>query len=342
MTIGCVMLDLVSTSLSDIEVEKLQHPLTGGVILFSRNFDNQAQLEELCASIRTSVKKPLLIAVDQEGGRVQRFHEEFTCIPAMGSFKDLDTSNEEIIASLKATGWLMASELISSGIDISFAPVLDLDNSMSKVIGNRGFSDNPQQIIEFASAFIKGMHEAGMNATGKHFPGHGSISADSHFELPVDSRPIQDIKALDLSVFAALIGKGLNAVMPAHVIYSSVDKLPACFSRYWLQDVLRNELKFNGTIFSDDLSMQAAKVMGDIRARASEALAAGCDMVLCCNDESASSELLDKLPQNKDTEKVERLKSMQSRKSEHNFEQLKSMLSWQEAQQKIANIRSLS
>ena len=338
MTIGSLMLDIQGTALSAEEIEMLQHPLTGGIILFARNFHNQQQIQELCHAIRKTVARPLLIAVDQEGGRVQRFHEEFTTLPAMGVFQHLEITEVEMLEKLFATGWIMAAELIASGIDISFAPVLDLDIGISRVIGDRGFSSQPQQIINYAGAFIRGMNRAGMYATGKHFPGHGSTRADSHFELPVDDRSMQQIRDTDLSVFTVLIKQGLAAVMPAHVIYSQVDPLPACFSHYWLQTVLRKELKFNGAIFSDDLSMAGAKSVGDIVCRAKEALSAGCDMILCCNDQEASITLLDQLPQVKNNEKLSRLERMIPRQNNFSFEQLLAQQSWQEINQMLIKL----
>jgi len=331
MTIGSLMLDIAGTELSAEDVELLQHPLTGGVILFTRNFINQQQIQNLCASIRKAAMNDILIAVDQEGGRVQRFKGDFTTIPAMGKFKDLALSESEILKKLSITGWLMAAELIASGLDISFAPILDLDSGISTVIGDRGFSKHPEQIIEYSSAYMEGMTRAGMSATGKHFPGHGSTKADSHFELPIDHRNLEQIRDLDLSVFAALSDRGLKAIMPAHVIYPEVDSLPACFSSYWLKTILRDELNFKGTIFSDDLSMEGAKVLGDIATRAKEALSAGCHMVLCCNDRQATIELLDNLPHKKNSEIIDRINSMRCETSQLSFQQLVSLDSWQEA-----------
>ena len=329
MTIGSLMFDIQGITLDKEEIEILQHPLTGGIILFSRNFQNQAQIHELCKSIRTVAGKPILIAVDHEGGRVQRFQEDFTIIPAMGVFQHRDCDEQLNLENITVTGWLMAAELIASGIDISFAPVLDLDVGISKVIGDRGFSDQPREIIKYATAFIQGMNNAGMPATGKHFPGHGSIVEDSHFDLPVDDRTIQEIRDSDLSVFAALSERSLSAVMPSHVIYSDVDSLPACFSHIWLQEILRNELKFSGTVFSDDLSMEGAKVMGDITARTKQALSAGCDMVLCCNDRDATITLLDQLPQQTEHEKVARIQTMISKQRNEDFKRLLKQPIWQ-------------
>jgi len=340
MTIGCLMLDVASTSLTEEEKEMLQHPLVGGIILFSRNFHNQAQIQELCASIRRAATRPLLIAVDQEGGRVQRFHEEFTRLPAMGAFQHHDIAEEQILDCITSTGWLMAAELIASGIDISFAPVLDLDIHISRVIGDRGFSSSPETIINYASAFIQGMKKAGMSSTGKHFPGHGSTAADSHFELPVDERSMQQIRELDLSVFVQLCKNGLDAIMPAHVIYSEVDPIPACFSKYWLQSILRQEIGFKGAIFSDDLSMEGATIMGNITERANKALAAGCDMVICCNDKVLSSQLLDTLVQKNDLEKFNHVQGMISKPADYSFNQLQMKPAWLKAKKNLEKLEN--
>jgi len=336
------MLDLDGASLTKEELEILQHPLVGGIILFSRNFQHQSQIQDLCNSIRKAVSEPILIAVDHEGGRVQRFHKEFTKLPAMGVFQNLDLPEKDILELITSTGWLMAAELIVSGVDISFAPVLDIDAKISKVIGDRGFSSKADTIINYASAFISGMNKAGMSATGKHFPGHGSTVADSHFELPVDNRSMQQIRDQDLSVFVNLCNHDLSAVMPAHVIYSAVDNVPACFSHFWLQKILRDEIGFTGVVFSDDICMEGAKVMGDITERASQALTAGCDMVLCCNNRKKAIQLLDTIPQKIDREKTARIQSMISKPAEHSFEQLISHASWQSIQTSVKQLETMS
>ncbi len=286
------MMDLLSTQVSEQEIAQLQHPMVGGLILFSRNYQNRSQLCELIASVR-QIRPDLLIAVDHEGGRVQRFIDGFSKIPAMGDILPKAGGDIEL-AQKWATelGFLMAIELLSCDIDLSFAPVLDL-NGISEVIGTRAFSDNPQEVILLASAFIKGMNEAGMAAVGKHFPGHGSVAADSHIAKPVDSRSEQAIRDLDMQSFKALISESLlQGVMPAHVIYDQVDPNPAGFSKYWLQQVLRNELKFDGVIFSDDLGMKGAGVVGGYKEKANAAITAGCDMILVCNDNVGVTELL--------------------------------------------------
>lgn len=286
------MMDLLSTTLSEQEKTQLQHPMVGGIILFSRNYHDRAQLCELVASIR-ALQPDLLIAVDHEGGRVQRFIDGFSRIPAMGDI--LPKANGDIEQArlwARELGFLMAVELLSCDIDLSFAPVLDL-NRISQVIGTRAFSGHPQEVISLAYAFIEGMSSAGMAAVGKHFPGHGSVAADSHIAQPVDSRSEQEIRQLDMLPFKQLIAEQrLQGIMPAHVIYDSVDPNPAGFSHYWLQEVLRSELQFNGVIFSDDLGMKGAGVVGGYRQRAKAALDAGCDMILVCNDNLGVTELL--------------------------------------------------
>ncbi|GAD02797.1 beta-N-acetylhexosaminidase [Agarivorans albus] len=293
---GPLFIDLLGTELSAEEAEMLQHPLVAGVILFSRNYQDRAQLIELVRTIRVASNQRLLIAVDHEGGRVQRFREQFSAIPAMGQIAN--TANQLGLSSIewsKQLGWLMAVELRACDIDISFAPVLDI-NGVSDVIGQRAFSDKPEQIAQLASAFIDGMSVAGMKATGKHFPGHGNVKADTHHLEARDNRSFADIQQQDMQVFASLIAQNkLDAVMPAHVIYSQVDEKPAGFSQIWLQQVLRKSLAFKGLIFSDDLSMKGAAVVGDHVARAKQALNAGCDLLLACNDREASISLLDGL-----------------------------------------------
>ncbi|GEA11342.1 beta-N-acetylhexosaminidase [Alteromonas sp. KUL49] len=292
---GPLMLDCQAEELSAEEREKLAHPVTGGVILFSRNYADPKQVAALIKDIRSSAKKPILIAVDHEGGRVQRFREHFTQLPAMGAITEVAKTSQEAEQLAKACGLVMGYELKQLDVDFSFAPVLDV-NGISEVIGDRAFSDCPQQVITLASALIDGLDGMSMPAIGKHFPGHGSIAPDSHIALPVDERSFGDIQALDLVPFTSLIRDNrLSGIMPAHVIYSQVDSQPAGFSRVWLQEILRETLGFKGAIFSDDLSMHGASVAGDYVTRAHVALDAGCDMVLACNNPKGAEQILDAL-----------------------------------------------
>ena len=283
--IGALMLDIAGTTLTQEDIELLSAPQVGGVILFGRNIESPAQVCALTDHMR-QVRPDILIAVDQEGGRVQRLRQGFTLLPAMGKFGELYTSDSlRALELAEKCGWLMATEVLAVGIDFSFAPVLDL-NDISDVIGDRSFAQNIQDIIPLASAFLKGMKRAGMASTGKHFPGHGSVKADSHVAAAIDTRSYAEIQQKDMQTFIQLQSQ-LDALMPAHVIYSQVDLNPAGFSEFWIQKVLRQELGFDGVLFSDDLSMQAACVAGGADARIQAALKAGCDMGLVCNDRAA-------------------------------------------------------
>ncbi|WP_347453171.1 beta-N-acetylhexosaminidase [Acinetobacter thermotolerans] len=283
--IGALMLDIAGTQLTQEDIELLQAPQVGGVILFGRNIESPAQVRALTDHMR-QIRPDILIAVDQEGGRVQRLKQGFTLLPAMGRFSELyQTESERALELAEKCGWLMATEVLAVGIDFSFAPVLDL-NDISDVIGDRSFAKSIQDIIPLASAFLKGMKRAGMASTGKHFPGHGSVKADSHVAAAVDTRSYEEIQQKDMQTFIQLQPQ-LDALMPAHVIYSQVDPNPAGFSEFWIQKVLRQELGFDGVLFSDDLSMQAACVAGGADARIQAALNAGCDMGLVCNDRVA-------------------------------------------------------
>ncbi|MEE1951029.1 beta-N-acetylhexosaminidase [Pseudomonas alcaligenes] len=281
---GSLMLDIHGTWLTAEDRRILRQPEVGGLILFARNIEDPRQVRELCASIR-AVRPDLLLAVDQEGGRVQRLRNGFVRLPAMRALAAND--NAEQLA--EHCGWLMATEVLAVGLDLSFAPVLDLDHQRSAVVGSRSFEGDAELATRLAGAFIRGMDAAGMAATGKHFPGHGWAEADSHVAIPVDERSLDEIRARDLLPFQRL-SQQLAAVMPAHVIYPQVDAGPAGFSRRWLQEILRGELGFDGVIFSDDLSMAGAHVVGDAASRIEAALNAGCDMGLVCNDR-ASAEL---------------------------------------------------
>ncbi|MCW8929748.1 MAG: beta-N-acetylhexosaminidase [Gammaproteobacteria bacterium] len=296
MTLGPVMVDIAGQELTADDKLLLSDPLVGGVILFSRNYHSLEQLDKLVKAIQ-AVKKPrLLIAVDQEGGRVQRFKDGFTILPAMRRFGEIyDADQKTALELAQECGWLMASEVCSTGIDISFAPVLDIDKGISTVIGDRAFHSDPFVVGKIAQAFIVGMHEAGMLATGKHFPGHGSIAADSHVAMPVDERPMREIEMDDLKPFQFMIDAGINALMMAHVIYSRVDPQPAGFSSFWMKTILRDKMHFQGAIFSDDLSMEGAVIAGDYRQRAKVSLETGCDMILVCNNREAAWDVVKSL-----------------------------------------------
>jgi beta-N-acetylhexosaminidase len=314
------MLDVAGLTLAQDEKEKLNHPNTGAVILFSRNYQNPEQVTELINSIRAARHGDILIAVDQEGGRVQRFQQGFTRLPPAASY----AQSPELA---KPAGWLMAVELLAVGVDFSFAPVLDIDCGVSEIIGNRSFSTDPTLATRLSSSFREGMNEAGMAATGKHFPGHGAVALDSHLTLPVDERDLDDIKAKDLLPFKQLIEEGLEGIMPAHVVYPKVDPNPAGFSPFWIQEILRKELNFNGTVFSDDLSMEGAASVGDFPERARLAQLAGCDMILVCNNPAAAEQVLEALPITQDSIREQRLSRMRG-KPQFNREQLMQTEKW--------------
>ncbi|MFM1896340.1 MAG: hypothetical protein RLZZ385_1414 [Pseudomonadota bacterium] len=284
---GVLMLDLLGPQLTAEERTLLQRPVVGGVILFARNYQSPQQLRTLVNDIRECAPH-VLLAVDQEGGRVQRLQQGFTRLPPLERLGQQVEENLQRATELaRECGWLMAAEVRAAGLDFSFAPVLDLALPVSRVIGDRGFASDPHTVASLAAAYIGGMHEAGMAATGKHFPGHGSVAADSHVEIPVDERDLAQLRELDLIPFARC-ARLLDGIMPAHVIYPRVDAVCAGFSERWLQDILRSELGFAGVIFSDDLSMAAAHTVGSVEQRAELALQAGCDMVLVCNDREAA------------------------------------------------------
>lgn len=328
-----LLIDIADKTLSQEEQERLEHPLVSGLILFSRNFHDKAQLDALIKSIRQRVKKPLLITVDQEGGRVQRFRDGFTKLPAMQSFLAL---NQPQLA--QEAGWLMAAEMFALDIDLSFAPVLDLGHCC-KAIGDRSFGEQPEQILPVAEAFIDGMREVGMATTGKHFPGHGHVIADSHLETPFDERPQAVIFQHDLQPFQQLIAKNkLSAIMPAHVIYRQCDSQPASGSSYWLKNVLRQQLQFEGVIFSDDLGMKGAGFMGDFVARSEKALNAGCDLLLLCNEPDGVVQVLDNLRYQPSPAQQARHLSLMKRRH-IDWRELTASPRWQQAHQALSRLQ---
>lgn len=287
---GPLWVDVAGYELTAEDKEILEHPTVGGLILFARNYHDSEQLQALTQSIRKAAKRPILLGVDQEGGRVQRFREGFSLIPAAEEYAK--HQNGEELARMG--GWLMAAELIAHDIDLSFAPVLDKGHQC-KAIGNRAFGEDADTILRFSTAYMQGMKSVGMATTGKHFPGHGGVIADSHLETPYDER--SDIFEQDMAIFKAQIDAGiLDAMMPAHVIFPNYDSQPASGSEYWLKQVLRQQLGFKGLVFSDDLTMEGAAIMGSPAERGAQALKAGCDMLLMCNKREAHIEVLDNLP----------------------------------------------
>lgn len=295
-TIGQLMLDIAGTELTHDDEQILQQAQVGGVILFARNVANPTQVRELTDSIR-AINPNILIAVDQEGGRVARLRQGFSPLPAMGRLGELFEKKPILALELAfSCGYLMASEVLAVGIDFSFAPVLDV-NGVSQVIGDRAFHQNPTAIIPLSAQFMRGMKSAGMATTGKHFPGHGSVAPDSHVADAVDERTFDEIFKFDMQPFINNLSL-LDALMPAHVIFSKVDDKPAGFSKIWLQDIIRNQLKFDGVLFSDDLSMKAAHIAGKADKRIEFALNAGCDMGLVCNDRESALFALNHLQKN--------------------------------------------
>jgi beta-N-acetylhexosaminidase len=293
LPLGVAVIDVEGLGLTDADRLRLSHPQVGGVILFSRNFESLTQLQVLTAEIRALREPALIIAVDHEGGRVQRFRDGFTAIPAMRKLGHLwDTDEDAALKAAHAAGLVLAAELTSVGVNLSYTPVLDVDFGESGVIGDRAFHRDASAISALAAALQRGLKDGGLASCGKHFPGHGHVRADSHHEVPIDDRPLAEIEADDMLPYRQLIPAGLASVMPAHVIYPAVDAHPAGFSKVWLQDILRIRYRFDGVIFSDDLSMEGASVAGGVMARANAALGAGCDMVLLCNDAPKADELL--------------------------------------------------
>lgn len=338
MSLGPIMMDLRGTTLEQDEKEYLQHPLVGGVIFFSRNYESPEQIAALSEEIHKLREPRLLIAVDHEGGRVQRFQDGFTRLPALKVIGDLyDRDNNIGLKLAEKAGWLMAAELRAVGIDFSFAPVLDIFKGISQIIGDRSFHKDPTCVAELSKTYIQGMRRAGMAAVGKHFPGHGAVKEDSHHAIPFDKRRFEDIQMDDMVSFERLIHVGLAAIMPAHVIYSAVDDKPAGFSSVWLKNILRQQLEFQGVIFSDDISMVGAEVVGGYIERAHCALEAGCDMVLVCNNQAAVIKLLDNFKVAPDPASQSRLIRMHG-KYETDFSSLKNNQEWQTIAKELSAI----
>jgi beta-N-acetylhexosaminidase len=332
--LGPAVIDVVGTVLGDEDRERLRHPATGAVILFARNYENPEQLRLLVEEIQKLREPELLVCVDHEGGRVQRFREGFSAIPAMRELGRLwDRDKETAQQTARAVAYVIAAELGAHGIDFSFAPVLDLDYGASSVIGDRALHFDPTAVGALGACVVHGFADAGMGAVGKHFPGHGYAQADSHVAVPRDERKFAEIAKKDLVPFRMTIEAGLAAVMPAHVIYTQVDSEPAGYSKHWLQEVLRGKLGFKGVIFSDDLSMEGASVAGGIPERAHAALAAGCDMVLLCNDPAGQDLLLESLEETQaaNRERIEAMKKKGGR-------DLRKSVAYRESQEKLKNL----
>jgi beta-N-acetylhexosaminidase len=339
MSLGPIMLDVVGTELSADDIKRLKNPLVGGVILFARNFENCAQLRSLTASIHGVRQPPLLISVDHEGGRVQRFREGFTKIPPMREFgKIWDTNPKKARELASEAGWILAAELRAHGVDFSFTPVLDMDYGDSLVIGDRAFHKDAQVINELAFSLMQGLKRGGMAAVGKHFPGHGFVVADSHVSIPIDERDFDQIAQNDMQPFRQMIDEGLAAIMPAHVIYPKVDDKPAGFSTKWLQKVLRERLGFNGVIFSDDLSMEGATVGGDVTSRSLAALNAGCDMILLCNRPDLADELLSTLTWKMSAQSIARLARMHGSRQPASMNALHENADFVASVKRVANV----
>jgi beta-N-acetylhexosaminidase len=331
---GPAVIDVVGLALTDDDRRRLSHPATGGVILFSRNYENPEQLKNLCEDIERVREPALPICVDHEGGRVQRFKAGFTLLPPMRALGKLwDRDRPAGRAAARAAAYVAAAELGAHGVDFSFAPCLDLDFGTSGVIGDRALHFDPTAVGALGAALVQGFADAGMAACGKHFPGHGFAEADSHVAIPQDERGFADLWKKDIVPYKAAIEAGLASVMPAHVIYSQVDPEPAGYSKFWLQEVLRGKLGFDGLIFSDDLSMEGASTAGGFPERARAALGAGCDMVLLCNDPAGQEVLLESLSgvQLQKPERLERMRKQGGR-------DLRKSVAYREAQETLQQL----
>ena len=338
MSLGPVMMDLAGTEISAQELELLRNPLVGGVILFTRNYESVDQLTSLVSRIHAVRSPHLLVAVDHEGGRVQRFHEGFTRLPAAGIYgRMFNDDADKARKYAEQAGWLLASELRATGVDFSFAPVLDLAHGVSGVIGDRAYHARPDVVATLAYAAMHGMQRAGMQAVGKHFPGHGGVVEDSHLAQPVDHRELEQLMKEDIVPFVKMIANDLSGIMPAHVIYDRVDSKPAGYSKIWLQDILRNRLHFQGVIFSDDLSMEAAGIAGGYGSRARHALDAGCDMVLVCNHPEGVVEVIEQLQGYNNPTSQLRLTRMHG-KHDISYAELHNSYEWKQVSAMIAEL----
>ena len=336
MSLGPLMIDLAGAVLAAEELELLRHPQVGGVILFARNYVDPAQLSALAGAIHAARSPPLIVAVDQEGGRVQRFRDGFSRLPpARHLGHEYDLEPRRAVQLARSLGWLMAAELSAHGVDLSFAPCVDLDLGVSEVIGDRALHTSPEAVAQLGLAWMQGMRDAGMAATAKHFPGHGAVVADSHVSLPLDRRPLVDLAA-ELTPYRRLIANGLPAVMAAHVLFPAVDPAPASLSGAWIRDVLRGELQFQGVVFTDDLSMGGAAAYGDIVSRARQALGAGCNMLPVCNNRPGVIELLEHLREAPEPASSLRLVRLHGRAGAPDPETLRASATWRQARELLA------
>ena len=337
MSLGPLMVDIAGTELTADDVRVLTHPLVGSVLLFTRNYQNPEQVTALTAAIRALRTPHLLIAVDHEGGRVQRFREGFTRLPAMRLLgRRYDEDKRDALGLAQSVGWLLAAELRNVGVDFSFAPCIDLDYGVSEIIGDRAFHSDPDAVAALAVALLSGMREAGMAAVAKHFPGHGAVVADSHVALPVDRREYADLEA-DIRPYRPLIDNNVAGIMAAHVVFPAVDALPASLSHRWITGVLRGELGFHGCVFADDLTMAGAAAFGDVQARAELALAAGCDVLPICNDRH-SVEFVLKAFGNRAVAAASQARMVRMRARGEERTVLRDSLRWQETASRIAGL----
>ena len=337
MSLGPLMVDIAGTELTADDVRVLTHSLVGSVLLFTRNYQNPEQVTALTAAIRALRTPHLLIAVDHEGGRVQRFREGFTRLPAMRLLgRRYDEDKRDALGLAQSVGWLLAAELRNVGVDFSFAPCIDLDYGVSEIIGDRAFHSDPDAVAALAVALLSGMREAGMAAVAKHFPGHGAVVADSHVALPVDRREYADLEA-DIRPYRPLIDNNVAGIMAAHVVFPAVDALPASLSHRWITGVLRGELGFHGCVFADDLTMAGAAAFGDVQARAELALAAGCDVLPICNDRH-SVEFVLKAFGNRAVAAASQARMVRMRARGEERTVLRDSLRWQETASRIAGL----